>query len=247
VKDDDEHNNNRHTRTTTTPSPWRIKYINMNNIGEILLPVVAEVILAAEGLSANVTRVGPFVGVGPLVDEQIVGLGELAVAELADELLLGSGSAAGSAEETRVVLARVERREVAGTEPRAHEERDVLESVRVLETTESGLLGGRCILLAVVGGNRSGIDSTFLLFGVLGCVSGQLGQVDARLQALEHGRSFEHGLRVVVRWQEILLAARLRWSNRSLVFGTERVTRSRSLLHGIITSQIGLDGRRAGR
>jgi len=68
----------------------------MNNIGEIILPVVAEVILTAEGLSANVARVGPFVGVGPLVDEQIVGLGELAVAELADELLLGTGSAAGS-------------------------------------------------------------------------------------------------------------------------------------------------------
>jgi hypothetical protein len=53
-------------------------------------------ILSTEGLSANVARVGPLVGVGPLVDEQIVGLGELAVAELADELLLGAGSAAGS-------------------------------------------------------------------------------------------------------------------------------------------------------
>jgi hypothetical protein len=91
-------------------------------------------ILSAEGLSANVARVGPLVGVGPLVDEQIVGLGELAVAELADELLLGAGSAAGSAEETRIVLAGVERREVAGAEPRAHQQRDVLKSVRVLET-----------------------------------------------------------------------------------------------------------------
>ena len=53
-------------------------------------------ILTTEGLAANVTRVRPFVGVSPLVNEQIVGFGELTVAELADELLLGSGCAAGS-------------------------------------------------------------------------------------------------------------------------------------------------------
>ena len=52
-------------------------------------------ILTAEGFAANVARVGPLVRVRPLVDEQIVGFGELAVAELADELLLGAGSAAG--------------------------------------------------------------------------------------------------------------------------------------------------------
>ena len=78
-------------------------------------------ILTTEGLAANVARVRPFVGVGPLVDEQIVGFGELAVAELADELLLGAGSAAGSAEETRIVLSRVKRREVTGAEPWAHQ------------------------------------------------------------------------------------------------------------------------------
>ena len=52
-------------------------------------------VLTAEGFAANVARVGPLVRVCPLVDKQIVGFGELAVAELADELLLGAGSAAG--------------------------------------------------------------------------------------------------------------------------------------------------------
>ena len=67
-------------------------------VGIKCLPVIAEMILTAEGFAANVARVGPLVRVRPLVDEQIVGFGELAVAELADELLLGAGSAAGPAE-----------------------------------------------------------------------------------------------------------------------------------------------------
>jgi hypothetical protein len=78
-------------------------------------------ILTTEGLAANVARVWPFVGVSPLVDEQIVGFGELAIAELADELLLGSRCAAGSTEETRIILSRVRRREVTGTEPWTHQ------------------------------------------------------------------------------------------------------------------------------
>lgn len=53
--------------------------------------MVAEVVLPPEGLVADVARVGPLVRVRPLVDEQVVGLGEVAPAELADELLLGLG------------------------------------------------------------------------------------------------------------------------------------------------------------
>ncbi len=55
-------------------------------------------VLTAESLAADVARVRPLIGVSSLVDEQVVGLGELAVAELADELLLGAGSTARSTE-----------------------------------------------------------------------------------------------------------------------------------------------------
>lgn len=52
--------------------------------------VIPQMVLSPEGLSADVARVGALVGVSPLVDEQVVGLGELPVAVLADELLLGA-------------------------------------------------------------------------------------------------------------------------------------------------------------
>ena len=48
-------------------------------------------ILSAECLAADVARIWPLVRVRSLVDQQVVGLGELAVAELADKLLLGAG------------------------------------------------------------------------------------------------------------------------------------------------------------
>ncbi len=55
------------------------------------VPVVPQVVLPPKGLAANVTRVWSLIGVSPLMDEQVVGLGELPVAELADEPLLWSG------------------------------------------------------------------------------------------------------------------------------------------------------------
>lgn len=65
--------------------------------------MVSEVVLSAEGLPADVARVGPLVGVGTLVDQQIVRLGELSVAVFADELLLGPGAGrAGRSERRRV-------------------------------------------------------------------------------------------------------------------------------------------------
>lgn len=54
--------------------------------------MVSQVILATEGLAANITAVGALVGVSPLVDQQVVGLGELTVAVFADELLLRTRS-----------------------------------------------------------------------------------------------------------------------------------------------------------
>ena len=49
--------------------------------------VVPEMILPAERLAAQVARVGPLIRVSPLMNEEVVGLGELAAAELAYELL----------------------------------------------------------------------------------------------------------------------------------------------------------------
>lgn len=56
------------------------------------VPVIPQMILPPESLSADVARVGSLIRVSPLVDQQIVGLGELSVAVLADELLLRTGS-----------------------------------------------------------------------------------------------------------------------------------------------------------
>ena len=64
--------------------------------------MIPEVVLPPEGLAADVARVGPLVGVGPLVDEEVVRLGELPVAELADELLFGPGGTAGRPQESTV-------------------------------------------------------------------------------------------------------------------------------------------------
>lgn len=53
--------------------------------------MVPQVILPSEGLSANVARVRPLVGVRSLVYQQIIAFRELAATELADELLFGPG------------------------------------------------------------------------------------------------------------------------------------------------------------
>ena len=45
--------------------------------------VVPEVVLPPERLAADVAGVGPLVRVGPLVDQQVVGLGEVALTILA--------------------------------------------------------------------------------------------------------------------------------------------------------------------
>ena len=52
--------------------------------------VVSEVVLSAEGLPTDITVVWPLISVGPLMDQEVVGLGELPAAVLADEPLLWS-------------------------------------------------------------------------------------------------------------------------------------------------------------
>lgn len=47
-------------------------------------------VLATERLAADVTRIGSFVCVSALVDEEVVGFGEMALAIFADELFLWS-------------------------------------------------------------------------------------------------------------------------------------------------------------
>ena len=59
-------------------------------------------VLPPERLTAHVAGVGPLVGVCPLVDEEVVGLGELPVTELADKLFAGAAGPGGGGLEEAV-------------------------------------------------------------------------------------------------------------------------------------------------
>lgn len=48
-------------------------------------------VLSSEGLVTNVTGIRPLVCVGPLVDEEIIWLGEMPAAELANKFLFSLG------------------------------------------------------------------------------------------------------------------------------------------------------------
>lgn len=50
--------------------------------------MVSEMVLAPEGFSTDVAGEGSLVCVCPLVDEEVVGLGEMATTELTDVFLL---------------------------------------------------------------------------------------------------------------------------------------------------------------
>lgn len=54
--------------------------------------MVSEVVLPAERFPANITRVWPLVRMSPFMNQQVVRLGELAVAVFANKLLLRSRS-----------------------------------------------------------------------------------------------------------------------------------------------------------
>ena len=60
-------------------------------------------VLSAKGFPADVARVRSLVRVRPLVDQQVVTLGELPVAELANETLLWSRRPAGASKESWVI------------------------------------------------------------------------------------------------------------------------------------------------
>lgn len=53
--------------------------------------MVAQMVLAPEGLVADVALIGPLVGVCSLVNEEVVGFGELALTESAYEFYIGEG------------------------------------------------------------------------------------------------------------------------------------------------------------
>lgn len=53
--------------------------------------MVSQVVLSSESLVANITVIGPLVCVGPLVDKEVVGLGEMPAAELANKFLFSFG------------------------------------------------------------------------------------------------------------------------------------------------------------
>ena len=65
--------------------------------------VIPQMVLPSEALSTNVARERPLVGVSPLVDHHVVALGELSVAELANEPLLGTGASGMSKVESWVI------------------------------------------------------------------------------------------------------------------------------------------------
>ncbi len=71
--------------------------------------VIPKVILPPEGFATDITVVGPLISVGPLMDKKVVRLGELPVAVLADEPLLGPGRPAGPAEQPRIIAGGVGR------------------------------------------------------------------------------------------------------------------------------------------
>ena len=52
--------------------------------------MVPEVVLSAEALATHITWIWSLVSVCALMDQQVVGLGEMAATESADELLPGS-------------------------------------------------------------------------------------------------------------------------------------------------------------
>ena len=60
-------------------------------------------VLSAERFATDITGIGPLVCVGPLVDEEIVTLGEVSVAIFTDKLLLWPRCASRASEQPRVI------------------------------------------------------------------------------------------------------------------------------------------------
>lgn len=58
--------------------------------------MISQVILTTEGLATDVATVWPLIGVSSLVNQKIVGFGEMTIAVFADELLLWSRSSRAS-------------------------------------------------------------------------------------------------------------------------------------------------------
>lgn len=67
----------------------------------VYISMISQMILPAESLPAYVTRVWSLVGVGPFVNQQVVALRKLSIAELADKLFLGSLTRRSAGEERR--------------------------------------------------------------------------------------------------------------------------------------------------
>ena len=60
-------------------------------------------ILSSESFATDVTGIWSLISVGPLMDQQVVTLGKVPVAVLADELFLGSCSPAWSSEQSGII------------------------------------------------------------------------------------------------------------------------------------------------
>lgn len=58
--------------------------------------MVSKMVLSAKSLSTDITAVWPLISVCPLMDQEVVRLGELSVTELTDELLLWPAGGPGA-------------------------------------------------------------------------------------------------------------------------------------------------------
>lgn len=56
------------------------------------IAVISEMILSTEGFPTDVARIGPLISMRSLVDQEVIGLGKVSVAILADELFLWTGT-----------------------------------------------------------------------------------------------------------------------------------------------------------
>ena len=54
------------------------------------IPVIPEMVLSSEGFTTDVTRIGSFISVSSLVDQQVVGFSEMTTTKPTDVLFLCS-------------------------------------------------------------------------------------------------------------------------------------------------------------
>ena len=78
-----------HSQCTALTKPFAALITLVRLLLGVDVAVIPQMILPAEGFTANIARIRPLVRVGPLVDQQVVRLCKFTVTKLADEPLFG--------------------------------------------------------------------------------------------------------------------------------------------------------------